>query len=72
MTQPEAIATAQGAATRFAKPFVVYRLPGWPANVLGVIAKDRGLPPEAVIVTELQPFGTVAAPAADDAQGSLF
>lgn len=53
MTRPEAISTAQGAATRFGKPFVVYRLPAWPPTVFGVVAEDRGLPPEASVIERL-------------------
>lgn len=70
MTKLGAIATAQGAATRFAKPFVVFRLPAWPPDVFGVVALDRGLPPEAVITQRLEPFAHV--PPAADEQGSLF
>lgn len=70
MTKPEAVSTAQGAATRFAKPFVVYRLPAWPADSFGVIAVDRGLPPEAQIVERFEPFNTPLVVV--EPQGSLF
>lgn len=69
MNRDEALSTAQAAANRFGKVFVLYRLPAWPTGVYGVVAEDRDLPPQADISTRLVPFGapTPAAP-----QGSLF
>ena len=57
MTLEGARDTARNMAQRFGKPFVVYRFPGWPADVWGVIA-DRELPPTAEI---LERYGAAAA-----------
>lgn len=54
MTRQQAIDTGQGAAVRFGKPFVVYRLPLWPKDVYGCVAVDRGLPPEAETYERLE------------------
>lgn len=70
MTHQEAIDTGRGAAARFGKDFVVYRIPAWPADVFGVIAADRGLPPgtETFEVLDYKHGGKKAV----QAQGSLF
>jgi hypothetical protein len=55
MTLQGALDTAKGAVTRFGKAFVIYRLDAWPADAYGVIAEDRGLPPEARITATIRP-----------------
>lgn len=75
MTLPDAHETARNAATRFGKPFRVYRLPAWPVAVYGATSVD--LPAEAQVVAtypkfEVRTQKVDAAPAAADAQGSLF
>lgn len=50
MTLAGAMQTARDAAVRFGKPFVVYRMPGFDAEQVAVIAADRGLPPTAEVL----------------------
>lgn len=51
MTLEGATSTAKNAAIRFGVPFVVFHMPGFPANEYAVIGEDRGLPDNATIVT---------------------
>lgn len=71
MTRQGAIDTGRGAAIRFGKPFVVYRLPLWPPDVYGVIAVDRGLPPTAQTFETFDPDAGVIPTTGSD-QPSLF
>jgi hypothetical protein len=70
VTRAGAISTAQHAAIRFDKPFVVYRFVGWTAGEYGVIAVDRGLPPQAEICDRLEPVEPL--PPLVVGQGALF
>ncbi len=67
MTKHGAIETARGMVDRFGKAMVVYRLAAWPPEVYGVIAHDRGLPPEAQTVDTITPEWATA-----KGQGALF
>lgn len=68
VTKQGALDTAKGMVATFGKAMVIYRLAAWPPDVYGVIAKDRGLPPEASIVATIAPEGVQPVVG----QGSLF
>lgn len=57
MTKHGALETAKGMVERFGKPMVIYRLAAWPPDVYGIVAQDRGLPPEADIFATIAPEG---------------
>lgn len=61
MTRAEAVSTGQSAATMFGRVFVVYRLPGWRADVFGCRKDDPidglNLPKEAELFERLAPGG---------------
>lgn len=69
MTRQGAIDTGQAAAIRFGKPWIVWRMPKWPADCYGVRAVDLGLPSEAETFETLTPTPNAPEPAG---QGSLF
>jgi hypothetical protein len=68
VTKQGAVDTARGMVDRFGKSMVVYRLDAWPADVYGVIAQDRGLPPEARVFATIAPEGVTPI----KGQGVLF
>jgi hypothetical protein len=71
VTLDGARSTAQNAAVRFCKAFVVYRMPGFTPGEYGVIAEDRGLPDNATIFDRFTPMQQ-AAELKPAGQGSLF
>ena len=75
MTLQAAMDTAQAAAVRDGKPYLVYRWPNWPTDCWGCVAEDRGLAPTADIRARVDPSGRLSAStseAADSAQGGLW
>lgn len=55
MNKNVAIKVGNDLAALHDKPFVIYRLPAWPSGIMGVLPKDRGLPPEAEVIQECKP-----------------